>query len=151
VVEGSPPETTGKWTDWLEKDAERNVVRSVPRGSSRGAQEASLQFRVLGRDSRATLVELRPHTGRSHQLRVQLASRGLPIVGDRKYGAASTLLAEDGRPRVALHALQLTFIHPTRSEAIVVAAPAPADFPWRSSEAPGAPSGSSRPGGAPGQ
>ena len=80
---------------------------------------------------RSTLIELRPATGRGHQLRVQLASRGLPIVGDRKYGASTTLMAVDGKPRIALHACRLTFTHPTRPEAISVDAPEPADWPWR--------------------
>ena len=76
---------------------------------------------------------MKPVTGRSHQIRVQLAARGLPIVGDRKYGAASTLMALDGKPRVALHARSLTFSHPTRKEVISVTAEVPADWPWQSS------------------
>ena len=78
---------------------------------------------------RTSWLELRPLTGRSHQLRVQLAARGLPILGDRKYGARHRLLALDGQPRVALHAWKLVFTHPTRPEAIEVVAPVPADWP----------------------
>ena len=53
----------------------------------------------------------------------------MPIVGDRKYGATSTLIALDGRPRVALHAWSLTFRHPTRPESVTLTATAPGDWP----------------------
>jgi 23S rRNA pseudouridine1911/1915/1917 synthase len=128
VVEGHCSEDSGEWADRLIKDERRNVVRVAGRGAV-GGLEALLAFRVLGRERESTTLELRPMTGRSHQLRVQLASRGLPIVGDWKYGASSQLLALDGHPRVALHARQLTFTHPTRGEAISVSAPVPADWP----------------------
>jgi 23S rRNA pseudouridine1911/1915/1917 synthase len=132
VVEGASAQEEGEWSDTLLKDEARNVVEVVPTGTP-GGQVARLAFRVLGHEGRTALLELRPTTGRSHQLRVQLASRGLPIVGDRKYGARSTLIALDGRPRVALHAKELTFTHPTRGEALSVSAPVPADWPARRS------------------
>jgi 23S rRNA pseudouridine1911/1915/1917 synthase len=130
IVEGGPAAEEGEWYDLLRKDSERNVVETMPPGSS-GGKGARLAYSVLERAGRSTLLELRPRTGRSHQLRVQLASRGLPIVGDRKYGARSTIRASDGGPRIALHARELTFIHPTRQEAISVVAPVPADWPGR--------------------
>ena len=129
ICEGAITEEAGEWTDALVKDAARNVVRVVPRDTS-GSQEATLAFRVLGRRGDAQAwVELRPITGRSHQLRVQLAARGLPIVGDVKYGSRARLEALDGGGRIALHARSLTFSHPTRGEAIVLSAEAPADWP----------------------
>jgi len=130
LVEGVCPEVLGEWADMLRKEEERNLVRVVPAGTP-GGKVARVAFRVLESDlSTATsLLELRPATGRGHQLRVQLASRGMPIVGDLKYGARSNLLALDGRPRVALHALELTFKHPTREEELSVTAPVPADWP----------------------
>jgi 23S rRNA-/tRNA-specific pseudouridylate synthase len=85
--------------------------------------------RLLEQRGGFSKLELRPATGRSHQLRVQLAARGLPIVGDRKYGAKSQLQALDGNFRIALHARDLTFTHPTRQEVISVRAPIPADWP----------------------
>jgi 23S rRNA pseudouridine1911/1915/1917 synthase len=130
VVEGRCPGAAGEWTDTLRKDERRNVVTVVPPGTP-GGRSASLAYRVLGQSGAAALIELRPLTGRSHQIRVQLAARGLPIVGDRKYGARRALTALDGHPRVALHARALTFSHPTRREAIAVTAPVPADWPWR--------------------
>jgi 23S rRNA pseudouridine1911/1915/1917 synthase len=129
VVEGNAlGDDAGEWSDTLRKDERRNVV-SVVRAGTPGGVEARLAFRVLERRERTITMELRPITGRSHQLRVQLASRGLPILGDRKYGATSLLRALDGKPRVALHASRLTFTHPTRPEAISVSAPFPADWP----------------------
>lgn len=125
VVEGRCPENEGEWTDTLAKDERRNVVEVV----DSGGRAARVQFRVLDRSARTTTLELRPITGRSHQLRVQLAARGLPIVGDRKYGAKTALRAVDGGLRMALHAHALSFRHPTREEAISVVAPVPADWP----------------------
>lgn len=128
VVEGAPDPPEGEWDDRLVKDEARNVVRVVGRDDPEG-RKARVAYRVLGRHGAMSTVELIPTTGRGHQLRVQLASRGMPIVGDRKYGARSTLLAGDGRPRVALHAFELAFRHPTRPETLVVTAPIPPDWP----------------------
>jgi 23S rRNA pseudouridine1911/1915/1917 synthase len=129
VVEGNAlGDDEGEWSDTLWKDERRNVVSVVPPGTP-GGVEARLAFRVLERRARTIAMELRPITGRSHQLRVQLASRGLPILGDRKYEATSLLRALDGKSRVALHASRVTFTHPTRPEAISVSAPFPADWP----------------------
>jgi 23S rRNA pseudouridine1911/1915/1917 synthase len=134
VVEGLPEVESGEWADRLWKEETRNVVHVVAEGDTRG-QDARVSYRLVERHGSTSTIELLPATGRSHQLRVQLASRGLPIVGDRKYGARSTLLALDGRPRVALHARELTFQHPTRAEIVTVTSPLPADWPT-----PGSPS-----------
>jgi 23S rRNA pseudouridine1911/1915/1917 synthase len=128
IVEGTFPEGEGTWTDTLSKDERRNVV-SVVAPEIPGGRDAKLAFRVLERWKKTCWLELRPLTGRSHQIRVQLASRGLPVVGDRKYGAVSTLIALDGKPRVALHARGLTFSHPISRAAISLTAPVPPDWP----------------------
>ena len=130
VVEGSWPADEGEFEDVLRKDESTNVVEVVKAGTPGGLASA-LAFRVLGREKGETWLEVRPTTGRSHQIRVQLASRGLPIVGDKKYGARKPLKALDGKPRVALHARRLTFRHPTRREEIELTAEAPGDWPWR--------------------
>jgi 23S rRNA pseudouridine1911/1915/1917 synthase len=130
VVEGRIAEDAGEWNDTLLKDEARNVVAVVAKGTP-GGKEAGLAFRVLERRAETSWIELRPTTGRSHQLRVQVASRGLPIVGDRKYGAKSTLRALDGGQRVALHARSLRFRHPTTKEWLSVLATVPADWPLR--------------------
>lgn len=128
VVEGRLEADAGELLDGLKKDAEHNVVAVVPPGSP-GSLAARLEYRVLSRARDQVLLEVRPITGRSHQIRAQLAARGLPIVGDRKYGARSRLRALDGAPRVALHARELTFMHPTRRVPLSIEAPLPADWP----------------------
>jgi 23S rRNA pseudouridine1911/1915/1917 synthase len=124
IVEGSPDADEGTWRDLLVKDDRENVVRV-----GEGGKEAVLSFRVLDRRRGRSLLEVRPVSGRSHQIRVQLSSRGLPILGDLKYGASSRVPAEDGGHRVALHARSIRFRHPTRPEAIGVVAPVPRDWP----------------------
>jgi 23S rRNA pseudouridine1911/1915/1917 synthase len=128
VAEGAWSDESGEWEDWLIKDERTNVV-STTDPSRAGAERASLAYRVLERSEGRVTFELQPTTGRGHQLRVQLASRGLPIVGDRKYGAASRLIALDGQPRIALHARRLRFKHPTRPEHREIEASIPADWP----------------------
>lgn len=128
VVEGRLPGESGEFRDGLRKDAVRNVVSAVPEGSPESLL-AITRYRRLDVRGGRTLAELEPVTGRPHQLRVQLASRGLPIVGDRKYGARSRLACAAGGERLALHAATLRFNHPTRREAIEVSAPVPADWP----------------------
>jgi 23S rRNA pseudouridine1911/1915/1917 synthase len=128
IVEGRPPGPEGGWIDVLEKDCRRNRGVIASAGNTSG-KEARVAFRVLEARGKYAKLELRPATGRSHQLRIQLGSRGFPIVGDRKYGATSRLHGADGHFRIALHARQLTFMHPTRRELISVDAPVPADWP----------------------
>ena len=128
VVEGRPEQPEGEWEDRLEKDRSVNRSRVLVRDDEPG-RTARVAYRVLDRGGAWSTLELRPATGRSHQLRVQLAHRGLPIVGDRKYGSRSLLEAADGGRRIALHARELSFKHPTRDEHVSVVAPLPVDWP----------------------
>ena len=88
MVHGTTPES-GDWTDLLWKDAKKNKVFVVKRQRA-GVKEASLEFRTL-RAGETSLVRIRLHTGRSHQIRVQFSSRGFPLVGDHKYGSRDQL------------------------------------------------------------
>lgn len=126
IIEGRPDRDAGEWVDHLEKDRRTNVVRATAEGEGKYAKVA---FEVLESAAGTTKLALRPATGRSHQLRAQLASRGMPIVGDRKYGSRRVLRALDGEPRIALHARELTFKHPTQGVEVRIEAPAPADWP----------------------
>lgn len=90
MVHGAPPET-GDWEDLLFKDSRKNKVFVVKK-ERKGVKYARLEYRVLSSGVQ-TLVHIRLHTGRSHQIRVQFASRGFPLVGDHKYGSRDTATA----------------------------------------------------------
>lgn len=84
MVHGAPPEN-GDWEDWLFKDSRKNKVFVVKKQRA-GVKKARLTYRAL-RVGEESLVRIRLYTGRSHQIRVQFASRGYPLVGDHKYGS----------------------------------------------------------------
>ena len=84
MVHGTPPET-GDWTDLLFKDSSKNKVFVVKK-ERRGVKKARLEFIRL-HEGEESLVRIRLHTGRSHQIRVQFSSRGFTLVGDHKYGS----------------------------------------------------------------
>ena len=84
VVHGTPPEE-GDWEDLLYKDPRKNKVFTVDR-MRRGVKRARLEYKRITK-GKTSLVRIRLHTGRSHQIRVQFASRKFPLVGDHKYGA----------------------------------------------------------------
>ena len=104
LVEGKVPDE-GTWVD--------NIVRMgvTSRVARRGeGQEAELYFRCLGHRNDISWVEIEPYTGRHHQIRVQFAYRGYPVVGDLRYGAEMKF----GQKALALHARALTITHPTQ-------------------------------------
>jgi 23S rRNA pseudouridine1911/1915/1917 synthase len=109
----------GSLEDWLKKD-EPKVRVEVVEPETPGAQFARLLYQVRARYDGLIWMELRPHTGRKHQLRVQLASRGFPIYGDDKYGSDHSF-----GHAIGLHARSLTFLHPTTKEPIGVTAELP--------------------------
>jgi 23S rRNA pseudouridine1911/1915/1917 synthase len=121
LVEGRVTSREGLLEDRLVKDHKKNVVRRSSAANLR-ARESQLSYRRLRTSPSTTLLEIRPMTGRSHQIRVQLASAGHPILGDRKYGSKRPF--EDG---IALRAVRLTFEHPTTRVPITVEA----DADWR--------------------
>ncbi|MBQ3484341.1 MAG: bis(5'-nucleosyl)-tetraphosphatase (symmetrical) YqeK [Clostridia bacterium] len=89
---GGMPEESGDWTDLLLKDARKNKVFVVTRERG-GVKKARLEYTRLETDGETSLVRIRLHTGRSHQIRVQFASRKHPLLGDHKYGAKDALTA----------------------------------------------------------
>jgi 23S rRNA pseudouridine1911/1915/1917 synthase len=119
VVEGEVVTTAGTLEDWLKKDRDAGRVCVVePR--TRGARQALLHFQRRGGHGGLTWIEARPQTGRTHQLRVQLAHHAHPIYGDAKYGSVHTF-----NRAIALHARALTFMHPVRYEPITLTAELP--------------------------
>ena len=87
MVHGTPPEV-GDWEDFLFKDSRKNKVFPVKK-ERKGVKYARLEFQRL-KSGEQSLVHIRLHTGRSHQIRVQFSSRGFPLVGDHKYGSRDT-------------------------------------------------------------
>ncbi len=132
VVEGLVEPAAGTWRDYLAKDDAARRVRVVAK-SAPGAQNAELNYTVRGRssDKQFSWLEIELLTGRKHQIRVQCSARGLAIVGDQKYDAATRFAPVS----IALHSRELTFQHPTRDAALTFTAPLPAawrklDLPW---------------------
>jgi 23S rRNA pseudouridine1911/1915/1917 synthase len=123
VVEGNLPRLAGTLEDWLHKDRMAGRVHVVT-PHMLGARQALLHYQRKAQHGGLTWLEVRPQTGRTHQLRVQLAHHGYPIYGDAKYGSVHTF---DGA--VALHARALTFLHPIRHEPITLVAEIPPN--WR--------------------
>jgi 23S rRNA pseudouridine1911/1915/1917 synthase len=122
VVERLPRIAAEELVHWLRKD-ERQQRMVVTAANATGAQEARLRFRSLQKLACGELLEIELLTGRKHQIRLQLATVGAPILGDRKYGS------EQSFPHgIALHARRLSIVHPTTKEELEFVAPLPA--PW---------------------
>lgn len=129
VIHGVPEQTEGTLTDLLLRDkTERKSYVVTER--QKGVQEAVLDYKVLASDDGMSLVKIELHTGRTHQIRVQFSSRGMPLVGDRKYGN----LADDS-PNIALWSYSLCFRHPENGGLLELSAPPPGEFPWTRFEA----------------
>ena len=126
VTETVPQQSHGRLIDWLLKDAEAAHV-SVASSSTVDARHAVLDYQVIAVNSGRALVRIELGTGRMHQIRVQLSSRGWPIVGDCQYGATMSLqMIEDPLASpIALHAWQLSLKHPIRYDTVQIQAPVP--------------------------
>lgn len=149
IVESPPDPPQGELIDWVLKIPDEARVEIVA-PETPAARECRLSYRTLAfpthgdasggagdaagdaelsRRPQYTLLEIELHTGRMHQIRVQFASRGSPIVGDFQYGALTALLetrpADPHLEPIALHARSLTLKHPVRYDSLVITAPIP--------------------------
>jgi 23S rRNA pseudouridine1911/1915/1917 synthase len=127
VVHGQPPQQRGRLIDTLLKDERTNTVSVVPKGTP-GSKEAILDYNLLGTSAEygLSLVQIELHTGRSHQIRVQMNQLGCPLYGDQKYGAR---VNKPGQ-QIALWSLYVGFPHPVTKEPVDLVSYPPDQFPW---------------------
>lgn len=121
VVEGVMRKDSQTLTARLEEDAAHRV--RIARGPRRGGREAITRYRVRERREDATLIDIALGTGRRHQIRVQLAAIGHPVVGDARHGSR-----RDPLGRICLHATILGFVHPGSGADVRFESPVPAAF-----------------------
>ena len=123
LAEGVLEPREGKITTWLTEDKRNAVVYSSPVDD--GGDIAITNYKVLRTNMSYSLVELHLETGRTNQIRVHLASKGCPVVGDRKYGHGNESSPID---RLCLHAKVLAFIHPVTEKTVRFESPVPKEF-----------------------
>ena len=122
VAHGAVPDS-GTMTDLLIRDKARRMT-FVTEKPQKGAQEAILNYETFGREENMSLVRIELVTGRTHQIRCQFASRGFPLLGERKYSSL-----EDAC-EIALLSHALHFLHPKSGEALDFVLPPPKEYPW---------------------
>jgi len=121
VVESAPPDDAGIFDSWLDESNPLKVYPTKIEGPE--TRRAITHYRVTKKGKATTLVELTLETGRRHQIRVQLAEAGCPIVGDKKYDAQTNPIK-----RIALHATSLRFVHPATHKEMRFDSPLPGDL-----------------------
>jgi 23S rRNA pseudouridine1911/1915/1917 synthase len=126
VVKNAPPSESGSLIHYLKKDEVKNKSRAYENEVA-GSLRSWLDYKVIAKSDNYFLLEINPHTGRHHQIRVQLSAMGCPIKGDVKYGFDRT--NEDGS--IHLHARKVAFTHPVKKEEIVITAPVPEEKLWK--------------------
>lgn len=125
VVRGRPKQSSARLEHYLWKDKQKNQVFAVKEGVPE-AKKAVLSYEVLASANNLTLVEVELFTGRSHQIRVQLAEIGTPIYGDQKYGSKVNKPGE----QIALWSHELAFEHPVKKETMAHESLPPNKYPW---------------------
>lgn len=123
VVHGVPEAEEGQLRDLLGRDKARRMT-FVAAEPGKGIQEAVLSYRVLNRADNLTRVRIRLHTGRTHQIRVQFASRGMALVGERKYDT------REDPCEIALWSHMVEFTHPHTGERMIFRKEPPQVYPW---------------------
>jgi 23S rRNA pseudouridine1911/1915/1917 synthase len=133
LLEQVPVPSQGVFEDWLIKDKERSFVEVSTREDEK-SREARLSYQTLHVEDGLALVQVELHTGRTHQIRVQFASRGFPVLGDLKYGGTEwqphgVEPAANPTRFVALHSVSLQLKHPIRYDDLIITAPLPSCWP----------------------
>ncbi len=123
AVRGKPEENQGTFEDLLFKDSRKNKSFVVKK-ERKGVKKASLEYEVLCSDEEISIVKIRLHTGRTHQIRVQFASRKMPLVGDGKYGA------KDNCKNMGLFCRSVTFRKINSKEMLTFSAEPENVYPW---------------------
>ena len=125
VLVGAPHEKQARLTNWLKKNTVNNTVYLSTSGTD-GAKLAVLDYRIAEEKGGLALAEIELHTGRSHQIRVQMAGISHPVFGDMRYGGEK---AQKGK--LALFAYSLSFSHPVTKERMRFMAEPPQEGPWK--------------------
>jgi len=126
VVRGNPKREQANLVHHLKKNKQKNKVYVVS-PNQKEAKKASLTYRKVGSKERLSLMSIDLHTGRPHQIRVQLSEEGMPIYGDQKYGQH---VNQPGQ-QIALWAYSLRFEHPVKKEMMEITCPPPNEYPWK--------------------
>jgi 23S rRNA pseudouridine1911/1915/1917 synthase len=125
IVKNKPAQESGTLVHFLKKNEAKNMSKAFDR-EQQGALRSELEYRILLSSDNYHLLEVRPVTGRHHQIRVQLAAMGCPIKGDLKYGAKRS--NEGGG--ISLHARKVEFVHPVKQEPVIIEADPPRESLW---------------------
>ena len=123
VAHGCPKDAEGRFDDLLFRDTYKGMTYPVKR-MRKGVRDAALEYSVLGEAEGLSLNRIHLLTGRTHQIRVQFSSRQMPLVGDKKYGAAG-----DDCP-IALYSAYLSFHHPSNGDKLAFRSFPPETYPW---------------------
>ncbi len=126
LVRTKPPKDEDVLVHWLLKDEQKNKTRAFTKETG-NALRSQLQYKVTGQFNGDWVLQVNPVTGRPHQIRVQLASIGCPIIGDVKYGDAEP----NSNGSIYLHARALSFVHPVKKENVGFVAAFPDYERWR--------------------
>lgn len=121
ILDGVPKKQSDTLVDYLTKDTKTNIVSVT---NAKVGKKSILHYQVLAAKNGHTLVEIHLETGRPHQIRVQFASRNLPLVGDQRYNKNAK------KVQIALWAVSLTFPHPTTKDKITIHSDPPEIWPW---------------------
>ena len=126
LVEMKPVKEEDTLVHWLVKDEKKNKTTAYKREYPDGSR-SELSYKIIAHQSGLYLLEVNPITGRPHQIRVQLASMGCPIVGDVKYGYGEP----NSDASICLHSHDLQFVHPVKKEPIHITASLPKNHFWQ--------------------